>query len=203
MMSIELRVALVVFVSTLLVGSSLVWEITTSHPQDEFFSLAVLGPSMRLGNYYPRNSSQFKEGEQIQWYFVVENHFNSAQYVIVKLKLLNLTQVSPDDVGHIPSPVSQFTEYTRLLTQNETWKFPFSWQIQDMVRQGNNLIIRSLSVNGSKMGAEAMAVNGYNLRIITELWIYNAGSQNFEFSWSSRGEIHGTWNQIWFNATLS
>jgi len=48
---------------------------------------------------------------------------------------------------------------------------------------------------------DSAAPNGYNFRLIFELWTWNVDSGAFEFGWWQATEHHVAWLQLWFNAT--
>jgi hypothetical protein len=49
--------------------------------------------------------------------------------------------------------------------------------------------------------SDSSASNGYNFRLIFELWTWNTDSANFQFGWFAPVEIRVAWLQLWFNAT--
>ena len=57
-------------------------------------------------------------------------------------------------------------------------------------------------MNGDLVQTSVFAEDGYNFRIILELWFYDEGLNEFQFGWGYGDELRCAWNQIWFNSTI-
>jgi hypothetical protein len=196
---------------TLFVTVSLVFILISTVPiisrvmpvnTESFFVMRVLGENMMLEQYYPNDNPNIQVGSLVRWHVGVYNYMGSVQYVAVRVKLLNSTLSSPDSDGCVPSGVPAFFEFRHVLVNNETWIFPFYWNISETDYQGNVIIINEIVVNDVALRLDASAVSGSNFRMVFELWVYNDAMHDFEFAWKSGQEDRCVWNQIWFNATL-
>ncbi|MFX0132470.1 MAG: hypothetical protein ACFFDN_02365 [Candidatus Hodarchaeota archaeon] len=115
---------------------------------------------------------------------------------------MNSTILAPDSVSNNPSPAPVVYEVRRVLLNNETLFYPFSWSIEDVESVGNFLEIKLITVNGVPIRTQAIAEGGSNFRFILELWVYDEGFEDFRFGWRYGNEMHYAWNQIWFNVIL-
>jgi uncharacterized membrane protein len=202
-MSKDIQLILSFFIMITIVISTIAYVSLTPGPSEPFFAVFTLGREGRVGNYYPRNDSSIRVGEELQWYVGVYNRMNSIQYVVLRFKLLNQTMAAPDDQSHTPSPAMPFMEIRHLLANNETWTTPIKWSVANATKVGDNVIILSLLFNSVPV-TENLSVSsyrGFNFRILIELWAYSTEAKQFEFTWMPANEPHIAWNQIWFNVT--
>jgi hypothetical protein len=126
----------------------------------------------------------------------------SAQYAVLELKLGNSSIPPPNENTTTTSPAPILAEYSRVLLQNETWEFPFSWEIVGENQTGNALSL-TLSTNGTIVPMpQPKTQNGLNFRIIIEIWVYNPATDSLEFGWVSNSQRHAAWLQVWFNAKM-
>jgi len=195
---------------TLFVSVSLILILVASAPvigmflpreEEPFFALALLGVGGMADQYYPDGDPNIGVGVPVRWHLYLYNHMGGAQYVAVRVKLLNSTLPGPDSALYRPSPVPAFFELRRVLVNNETWISLFFWRVsgadyRDMVA------ITQLVVNNVTLSLDARALRGYNFRLVFELWVYDDASGGFGFGWRSGQEYRCAWNQIWFNVTL-
>lgn len=102
-------------------------------------------------------------GETVSLYGYVGNHEGYVAYYTVMVKLGNSTT-------HVSNSTSAtaplIANYSRVLDNNQSWVFPID-----------------ISVNKT----------GTNLKLIFELWMYNATASEFEYT--------GLWNQLYINVT--
>ena len=88
---------------------------------------------------------------------------------------------------------------------NETWEFPFTWIIEQVVEDGNVTHVTVLVVNVENgvevRSGQATALNGHNFRFIFELWTFDPVTEDLIFGWRAGGERRVAWLQMWFNAT--
>jgi hypothetical protein len=168
--------------------------------QDEhFFALAVLGEEGMAEHYYPDDDPNIEVGEDVHWTIYLLNHMGEIQYIALKVKLLNSTMIAPNSTSFTPSSALVVCEVKRVMLNNETWFFPFSWTISDVVQHGDLIDIRSLSVNGEAVDPHSSALLGSDYRVVIELWVYNENLKEFRFGWVDGNEMRCAWNQIWFN----
>lgn len=173
-------------------------------PSEQFFAMWILGSEGLAEHYYPRDDPNLRAGEQINWTLAVYNHMGSLQYVVVRVKLLNSTIASPDELTGRPSPVPSLLEFARVLVDNETWSVPFKWTILNTSPRGGSLMLTGLSIEQANLGGELVtAASGINYRFVFELWFYDPEFNNLAFSWETMNVKHSVWTQIWFNVTAT
>lgn len=172
----------------------------TSQP---YFAMWVLGSNGLAENYYPGNNPNVRIGEQINWTIGVYNKMGALEYVVVRVKLLNSTMLSPDDSTATPSPAPTIYEFRHVLLNNETWMAPFLWRVSNLTTQGQSLAVSGILLNGAPYsGILAVAVGGLNFRFVLELWFYDVQTNQLKYSWQYGSAQYSVWNQVWFNATL-
>jgi len=171
--------------------------------EESFMALAVLGEEGMAESYYPDDDPEIEVGEDVHWILYLNNHMGEAQYVSVKVKLLNSTMSAPNSTSCSQSPASTIYEIRQVLLDNGTWIYPFSWSVVDIERVGDFIEVTQLLVNRDFIEVEVLSKDGCNFRIVFELWIYDSDLKDFRFGWNSGDESRCAWNQIWFNATLT
>lgn len=185
-----------------LVTSSIAYRTLSPPPSEQFLAMWVLGTKGLTEHYYPRDDPNLKMGEEVNWTLGIHNHMGSIQYVVVRVKLLNSTSPSPDDLTNKPSPVTPLLESTRVLLDNETWAIPFRWKITDVALKNEKLTLKEILINETPFRHELVtAVSGINYRFVFELWSYDQATNDLAFSWRTDNVQHSVWTQIWFNAT--
>ena len=200
----DLRYVLVFALIATIVTSGVAYRTLNSGPAEQFFAMWILGSSGLAENYYPNNNSTLVQGKQLNWTLGVYNHMGDLEYVVVRVKLLNSTLASPNELTGTPSPVDEIFEFSRILVDNETWSIPFVWRILNITQQGQSLLVTGLSINQTSLiGNLGSATSGVNFRLVFELWSYDVNSSNSTFSWNAQGTTHSVWTQIWFNATTT
>jgi len=198
------RAFLLVFVSLLVISLSIAYVASESRPQERFLSISTLGSNMMAESYYPKGNASINVGDNVNWYLNVYNRMGSVEYVSVRVKLLNSTQTAPDDISHTPSPEKSLFEVRHMLMNNSTWVIPFSWEITQIDKEQDYLVIKSLNANGTDLDdLNVRSLNGEDFRIIIELWRYDTQSGDFAFEWSSGLDKRSAWNQLWFNVKQS
>ena len=173
-------------------------------PSEQFFAMWILGSEGLAEHYYPRDDPNLRVGEQINWTLVVYNHMGSLQYVVVRVKLLNPTNASPDELTGRPSSVPPLLEFARVLVDNETWSVPFKWRILNISSRGESLMLTGLSIEQVHLSGELVTTaSGLNYRFVFELWSFVPESNDLAFPWETMNVKHSVWTQIWFNVTAT
>jgi hypothetical protein len=194
----------IVFVTFLIVFETIAYIATTPRPAEQFYQLYVLGANHLAADYYPNDDPNIRLGASVSWYLGVTNDMGSVQLVEIRIKLGNQTIQPPDDQTGLPSKAPLIAGFHRFLLDNETWEFPFIWQISNMTSSGSVTRILGLQLNNQTIQIlNSSAQNGYNFRLIIELWTWNVDSSSFEFGWYAGTEHQIAWLQVWFNATAS
>jgi len=191
-----------IFVSALMILSTIAYVWVTPRPREQFFQFYVLGEKKMISDYYPGGSGDIPPDALVKWYLGVINNMYSVQYVLVKVKLGNANTTPPNETTCTPANAPTIYESRRFLCNNETWEFPFFWKISDYKKEDNITYI-SLNVNNESLGfVDVGAEGGKNFRLIFELWTYSLEDGDFIFGWVTRGKRRICWLQLWFNATM-
>jgi len=198
------RTLIAVLITLLVVCEVIAYVATTPRPQEKFFQLYVLGAKRMAADYYPNNDTDIRLGESVHWYVGVTDNMGNVQLVVIRVKLGNQTIPSPNDTQATPSPAPLVTEFSRFIQNNETWEFPFVWQIVNAVPVDGSTRILELAINDETFELQGpSARDGYNFRLIIELWTWDVESAAVQFGWQADGERRVAWLQLWFNATTS
>ena len=197
------RTLIAVFITLLIVFEMLAYVATTPRPQERFFQIYVLGAKRMAADYYPNNDTNIRPAEPVQWFVGATNFMGNVQLVVIRVRLGNQTIPPPDDVNASPSPAPLVTEFSRFIQNNETWEFPFVWQIVNAVAVDGSVSILELRINDETFQLQSSARGGYNFRVIIELWTWDAESGALQFGWRTASEHRVAWLQVWFNATTS
>ena len=201
-MSLQKRTLVIVFITFLIVFEMAAYVATTPRPREQFYQLYVLGANHMAADYYPNDDPNIRMGDAVRWYVGVTNFMGSVQLVEIRVKLGNQTIQPPDDQHAFPSQAPLVTEFHRFIQDNETWEFPFIWQILNTTSSGGIVRILGLQISNQTIQLlNSSAQNGYNFRLIIELWTWNVDSSSFEFGWFAGTEHRIAWLQVWFNAT--
>ena len=173
-------------------------------PQQEepFLAMATLGEGGMADKYYPGGDPNIRVESPVRWYIYLYNHMGCAQYVAVRVKLLNSVLPGPDSASCSPSPTPAFFELRYVLIKNETRVSPLFWRVSEATQGENVVSITELVVNNMTVGLDATASDGYNFRMVLELWVYDDASDGLRFGWRSGQKYRCAWNQIWFNVTM-
>jgi len=194
------RAFLAIFVSLLAISLSITYVASEPRPEMHFFSISTLGKNMMTENYYPRNNATIYVGDNLNWHISVYNNMGEAEYVAVRIKLLNTTQSIPDDILQIPSSEQHILEFKHTVMNDSTWTTPLRWSVIDTEEHGDYVVIRSLEINGIKIdNLDVRSLDGQDFRMVIELWRYDPETGSFAFAWNTGLEDRSAWNQIWFD----
>ena len=194
------RAFLLLLASLLVISFTIAYVASDPRPQERFLSISTLGSDMVSSNYYSRGNSTIYVHQHVNWNLDVYNRMGTTEYLSVRVKLLNSTQIMPDDDLHIPSPEKELIEMRYMLPNNATWVVPLDWVIRQIVHESEYVVIKSLDINGIEIDdLNIRSVHGKNFRMIIELWRYDKEIEDFGFAWSSGLDNRSAWNQIWFN----
>jgi hypothetical protein len=174
----------------------------TPRPREQFFQLYVLGANRLLSDYYPNDDPNIRENELVRWYVGATDFMGTVQLVALRVKLGNSTISAPNDTRALPSPAPLVTQFAQFIQDNETWEIPFFWQIvnTDTV-EGSTRILEIQINNETYQVPNLTAIDGYNFRVIVELWSWEPQSETLQFGWWSGNEQRSAWVQVWFNMT--
>ncbi len=196
------RTLIAVFIALLVIAEAITFVATTPRPQEQFFQVYILGSNKLAADYYPQNNPNLHLSSPISWYLGVTNFMGNLQLVEIRLKLGNETTAPRNDTSNTPSSAPELIAFDRFLMDNETWEFPFVWSITNATATSGSTRILTASINNETyVISNWSATNGYNFRIILELWVWQTNTNVFEFGWTNNGEKQTAWLQIWFNMT--
>jgi len=158
-----------------------------------------------VSNNFVKVQDEGLNGNDTAWNLDVYNGMTTAEYVLIKAKLLNSTQLVPDDETNQPSPTNPIYEISAIVPANAHKSFPFSWRIVDVSANPDGyLTINRMLINGKSIeNVGESSQFGENYRLVFELWRYDNNVGDFQYSWSSSVDgpevKRSVWNQIWFN----
>ena len=196
------RILIAVFIVLIIIAEMAAYEATTPRPQERFFQLYVLGSNRLAADYYPQNNPDLHVASLVSWYVGVANSMGNVQLVEIRLKLGNETTIPPNDTTDTPASAPELVAFDRALMDNETWEFPFVWSITNATSTAGATHILTIQINNETYNVSNWsATNGYNFRLILELWVWQTNSNTLAFGWNSNGEHRTAWLQLWFNMT--
>jgi hypothetical protein len=187
-----------------IVASGVAYAVLNPPSSEQFYAMYILGSNGLAEHYYPNDNPNLTLDKPINWTIGVYNHMGSLQYVVVRVKLLNSTLRSPDELSGNPSSVAPVTEFVRVLVNNETWTMPFVWKLLGVRPSARQILITGISINQATVTGDLVeAVSGINYRLVFELWFYDIPTNGLAFSWHAQSGPHSVWTQIWFNVTTT
>ncbi|MGA2973228.1 MAG: hypothetical protein ABSE39_11505 [Candidatus Bathyarchaeia archaeon] len=196
------RKVIVVFVILIVLCETIAYLATTPRPTEQFFQLYVLGADHTISHYYPNDNMNISPGERVAWYLGVVNNMGTVQFISIRVKISNATVKPPDDQQIVESPAPVVTDFARFLEDNETYEIPFVWSISNATQNGGTTRILTLQIdNETYQISDWSARNGYNFRLIFELWTWQTDINAFEYGWNTIDMHHAAWVQLWFNMT--
>jgi hypothetical protein len=165
-----------------------------------FVEMSTLGSNMTASDYFPNNNSTITVGQEIGWYVRVHNQLGAAEYLSIRVKLTNATEIMQNSTLHESIVAPLLFEDHQLVAQNGTWIVPLSWTITAVDVEESYLNIDSILMNGNSTTDLKLGTNlDGRFRIVVELWKYNPSTGGFEFAWTSENQTKSVWNHIWFN----
>ncbi|GBC72898.1 hypothetical protein HRbin04_00293 [archaeon HR04] len=199
------RQFLIMLAVLIAVSMSIAYVASVPRDYERFMSLSTLGRGMMASDYYPSNTPNIGLGDEVLWHIQVYNRMGSAEYIAIRVKLLNADMPIPDDNMHTPSPVDHVYEMRQVVAHDSTITMPLRWSIVTVTEEssddgGRYVVIKEMLINGERISTDVKSKDGKDFRLVMELWRYNPESRVFEFSWlDSMNERRSVWNQIWFN----
>jgi hypothetical protein len=200
----DFRYLLAFAVVATIVVSGVAYGVLNPPPSERFYAMYILGSNGLAEHYYPNDNPNLTVGEPVNWMIGIYNHMGSLQYVVVRVKLLNSTLQSPNELSGTPSSVAPLLEFARVLVNNETWSIPFVWKLLGVSSSAGLVLITGISINQVAFTGDLVeAVSGINYRLVFELWFYDMATNALVFSWHAQSGQHSVWTQIWFNVTTT
>ncbi|MDQ3868143.1 MAG: hypothetical protein M3250_01135 [Thermoproteota archaeon] len=180
---------------------------THERPDERFLSLSTLGKNDTTSDYFPstnNNTNLVLTGQKLSWHIYVYNHAEGAEYVSVRIKLLNSTNAAPDADNSGGASGQALYEFRRLLARNSSWTIPLDWMISNVSTEDPDqryVTIKGLDINDYHIGGlNVTSLQGKDFRMIIELWRYDMQKKAFVFQgFPENDNNRSAWNQIWFN----
>jgi hypothetical protein len=194
----RLAAFLIVFVSLSLIFSSVAYYATSKPPAQPFMAFGI-SSNHGLQAYIPGSNFTITPPQTVNWTITVTNDMNTAQRVLVVVRLGNSTTQSPNST--IPTEtVPELSAMQMFLGTGETSQLSFSWTVQS-TNQTGNLVFPNLYINGQSTAGQLQigAASGRNFRLIFELWTYDISTGSFEYGYPGMNGTVGEWLQVWFN----
>lgn len=168
-----------------------------SIPQERFITLSTVGADMKTSSLYPASNAFIKMGDTLDWNVQLYNHMGEAEYVAVRVKLLNATEAGPDGLQNLPSPAGTIYEERVALAKGASATLPLAINLKDIELMKGNSAMKTLTINGVEVsGIDVANVDSDTFRFVIELWRFDVKSESFVFSWTSGLESESAWNQI-------
>jgi len=161
---------------------------------ERFSELWILGPN-HMAEDYPFN---VVNNTVYNVFLGIGNHMGSSAYYMVYVKFRNQSEPLPNATAGTPSPLSPLYEYRVFLRDGGTWEAPLTFSFSEVSFFNNQSFVESLVINDVVFSVDKLALwdgenNGFYYQVFMELWIYNAGSDDFEF--------HNRFVSLWLNMT--
>jgi hypothetical protein len=198
----DFRYLLAFAVIVTIVAAGAAYLVLNPPLSEQFYAMYILGSNGLAEHYYPNDNPDLTIGEPINWTIGIYNHMGSLEYVVVRVKLLNSTLPSPDELTGTPSSVAPLFEFARVLVDNETWSIPFVWRVLSVSPSSGEVLITGISINQTALSGNLVKANsGNNYRFVFELWFYDKATNALVFSWRTQNAQRSVWTQIWFNVS--
>lgn len=159
-----------------------------------FSELWILGPN-GMAEDYPFN---VVNDTVYNVFLGIGNHVGSSAYYMVYVKFRNQSEPLPNATAGMPSLLSPLYECRVFVQDGKTWEAPLTFSFSGVSFFENRSFVESLVVNDVVFSVDKLALwdgdnNGFYYQVFMELWIYNAGSDAFEF--------HNRFVGLWLNMT--
>lgn len=159
-----------------------------------FSELWILGPN-RMAEDYPFN---VVNDTVYNVFLGIGNHVGSSAYYMVYVKFRNQSEPLPNATAGMPSSLLPLYECRVFVQDGKTWEAPLTFSFSGVSFFENQSFVESLVVNDVVFSVDKSALwdgddNGFYYQVFMELWIYNAGSDDFEF--------HNRFVSLWLNMT--
>lgn len=192
----------VIFLVLTLLLSIVAYLVVTPWPNEQFLNLMVLGRNGMFENYFPDDKPSVGVGEHINWNLVVINNMSSTKFVTIKVRVGNISSMSPDETNCTPSLAPVICEFSKTMMPSESWSFSYAWRILSAEESEAYIAITSLEINNISIAISSVsAKQGHNFRMIFELWTLDSDTGEFVFGWYDQDKMECAWLQQWFNVT--
>jgi uncharacterized membrane protein len=159
-----------------------------------FSELWILGPN-HMAEDYPFN---VVNDTVYNVFLGISNHMGCSAYYMVYVKFRNQSEPLPNATAGMSSLLSPLYECRVFVQDGKTWEAPLTFSFSGVSFFENQSFVESLVVNDVVFSVDKLALwdgdnNGFYYQVFMELWIYNAGSDDFEF--------HNRFVSLWLNMT--
>ena len=170
-------------IGVLLISSATFGEFFYPSGGEQFSELYLLGPGHTVENY-PFNVAT---GQNYSVYVDVINNMRSSTYMVLYVKMRNLTEQSPNVTMATPSSLPPLYEFRFVVQDNQTWESRLTFSISDVSINNNQSSIKQLTINDNTINVDKTEIwnanaTMYYYQLFLELWIYDAQLHSFEYS---------------------
>lgn len=149
---------------------------------ENFSELWILGPNHMAENY----PSDVRGGKEYGVFVGVGNQMGNPEYYRVYVKFSNGTEFLPDIDGGVASSLSPLYEFRFVVDVGEVWESAVSFWFEDVLLEGDTLVVGDLTINGKTFSVDASTVwdpekEGYFFELFFELWRYDIEYEQFRF----------------------
>jgi hypothetical protein len=201
----EVNNTIVVFFFSALIASMSLYLYFYPPSREAFFETAVLSSKGTIDphDFFLLPNSTVQVRENVTWILQVISHMPDAQYITWETKLLNDSLPGVSSALCAPSPVPSFYEKSDLLLPTESWNLTVNWRITSAPRNGNNIRLNIMTLNGVTINPLLPATNGTGYRLLFELWYYSLKTDSpafaFPFTYEGTMSTRCWWVQVYFN----
>jgi hypothetical protein len=183
----------------IILASNLFYPLIKTN-QDDLITMTILNEENNIGNYFNNSVSLISESNNMIWKIQLFNGLNEVKYYLIKIKIVNLNESSPDITFLTPTNATSVYQIHKFLGPLEETEIPFSWKIFDI--KSNSREIKSVTINKDTIPLNLKMDSNLRVKIIFELWQYNTDTQQFEFKLLIGDKYTCIWNQISFIVNL-
>ena len=171
-------------VLALLVASPALQHFLVYPQTDSFTELSLLGPGHIAGNY-PYNITQ---NENYTVYLGITNNLGSCAYYQVEVKFGNESLSVPNVFNSSASASPALYNINTFVANKESYELPVTFSLDYLTVNESTVVFNSLMFNGEKLNLAGLSSswnatsNVFYSDLIFELWLYNAGTNSFQYN---------------------
>jgi uncharacterized membrane protein len=149
----------------------------------QFSELYLLGPN-KMAENYPFN---IEISQNYSVYIGVANQMGSPQNYVLYVKLLNQTDILPNNTAGTPSPIQPLYECRFSIANGQNWNSLLTFSVSSANVINNQSTIENLNISGLVFNAEKPSIwnstaSEVPYRLLFELWIFNPQSNSIQYN---------------------
>jgi hypothetical protein len=160
--------------------------------ESRFTEFWLLGPDHTADNL-PYNTTS---GSAYSIYLGIANHLGYTGYYHIEVKLRNYTEPGPNDTLGTPSGLPSIFRIPAFVPDKESrevplsFSFNYSLNLETQKASFSNIILNDVTINLAPwVLSYNLPLTEYDWNLFFELWIYDSGSNSFQYHGQSLG-IH-------------